>query len=154
MMHLCGPQKSTLRPPHPDSHHFSTNLGRTHLWHTPHMPQSPHQSSETASHPSPRTPEGLSEANNVGTCGPGYSPVASPTGRAPRPGQQTQLLCAAMPVLPSWDSGKQKGRKVNWTHAFLPPNMLILAHYFLTLTCVPLTSKPPSVHEPYVLLDA
>ena len=31
MMHLCGPQKSTLRPPHHDSHHFSTNWGRTHL---------------------------------------------------------------------------------------------------------------------------
>ena len=40
-----------------------------------------------------------------------------------------------MPVLSTWDSGKWKGRIVNWTHAFLPLNMLILTHYFLTLTC-------------------
>ena len=28
------PTQTPLKPPHPDSHHFSTDMGRTHLWHT------------------------------------------------------------------------------------------------------------------------
>ena len=43
-----------------------------------HMPQSPYQSSEMASDPSPPTAEGPSEANTEGSCRPVHSPVTSP----------------------------------------------------------------------------
>ena len=61
-----------------------------------------------------------------------------------------------MPILPIWDSGKWKGRKVNWKHFFFLSFYLnVLIFYFTTVTylfCVPLTSKPPSVHELQLLL--
>ena len=65
------------------------------------MPQRAPQNSEMVSHPSPPTPEGLNEANMEGSCGPVHRPVTSPTGRTPHPGQQTQLLCPAIPILPT-----------------------------------------------------
>ena len=43
-----------------------------------HMPQSPYQSSEMASDPSPPTAEGPSEANTEGSCRPVHSPVTYP----------------------------------------------------------------------------
>ena len=75
-----GPLKPTVKPPHPDSS-FQHKLGKDPP--VTQMPQSPHQSSEMASHPSPPTPEGLNEANTEGSCGPVHRPVTCPTGRTP-----------------------------------------------------------------------
>ena len=47
-----GPHKPTVRPPHPDSHHFSTNLGRTHLGHKrPRVPTRAQRWCHTLPHP-------------------------------------------------------------------------------------------------------
>ena len=125
----CNPAAHTNPPKAP-----SPWLSSFQHWHgkdtsLTHTPQSPHQNSEMASHPPLPTPKGLSGVNMEGSYELVHSPVTFSTRRTSHSGQQTKLLCPAMPILPTWASSEWKGRKDNWTHFFSPSKYATITHY-------------------------
>ena len=120
-----------------------------------HMPQSAHQSPEMASHPSPPTPEGLMkptlrEAVDQSTGLP-HPPLEGPL----IPVSRHSFSVLPYPSFLLETQVNEKGE--NSIKHMLSPSKYVNINplfYNTSLSCVPLTSEPPSVHEPHLLLDA
>ena len=120
-----------------------------------HMPPSAHQSPEMASHPSPPTPEGLMkptlrEAVDQSTGLP-HPPLEGPL----IPVSRHSFSVLPYPSFLLETQVNEKGEKSTEHMLFSSKYGNINPLFYNTsLPCVPLPSKPPSMHEPHLLLDA
>ena len=120
-----------------------------------HMPQSPYQSSEMASDPSPPTAEGPSEANTEGSCRPVHSPVTSLPEKHLILVSRHSFSVLPYPSFLLETQVNEKGEKSTEHMLFSSKyGNINLLFYNTSLSCVPLTPEPLSVHEPHLLLDA
>ena len=120
-----------------------------------HMPPSAHQSPEMASHPSPPTPEGLMkptlrEAVDQST-GLSHPPLEGPL----IPVSRHSFSVLPYPSFLLETQVNEKGEKSTEHMLFSSKyGNINLLFYNTSLSCVPLTPEPLSVHEPHLLLDA